>query len=132
MSSIESPRNVQNSIGMEVIHLVIEDAEVAKLRNGPVEPTFEIRCKGKTYPCNPEPATDSAMIEFDGFSNARFVGFLELQCSDENNLLPAIIDFIHGKSLLIDTANAHDLMVLADELGIPVISMHAKRLLNDL
>lgn len=45
-------------------------------------------------------------------------------------LYKLVVAFLHGNSLNIDNSNAHDLAVVAQELGIPLIENYAKRLLK--
>ena len=112
---------------MDIVHLMIEDEEVMKLRGmSTVEPTFEIHHKGKIYPCNPIPAVESAHFVFEGYNCTKALGFLELHNEDKKHLLPSIIGFLHGKSLLIEPSNATEMREIAQELGMPMIEEYAR------
>ncbi|EAY19993.1 hypothetical protein TVAG_402480 [Trichomonas vaginalis G3] len=112
---------------MEVVQLIIEDENVLKLRGlQNIEPTFEIRHEGKSYPCNPIPAVESAHLIFEGFVNTKALGFIELHNEDKKHLLPSIISFLHGNTLRIEQSNAMDMKDIAQELGIPLIEEYAR------
>ena len=112
---------------MDIVHLMIEDEEVMKLRAmSTVEPTFEIHHKGKVFPCNPIPAVESAHFVFEGYNCTKALGFLELHNEDKKHLLPSIIGFLHGKSLLIEPSNAAEMREIAQELGMPLIEEYAR------
>jgi len=113
-----------------MVHLAIEDENVAKLRSMTnIEPTFQIIHKGKIYPCNPIPAVESAHIVFEGYSSAKAIGYMELVYEDKKNLLQSVISFLHGKSLIINPENAQELLEISAELGIPSICDHASNCL---
>lgn len=115
---------------MEVVQLIIEDENVMKLRGLPnIEPTFEIRHKGKSFPCNPIPAVESAHLIFEGYTNTKALGFIELHNEDKKHLLPSIISFLHGNTLRIEQGNAMDMRDIAQELGIPLIEEYARNCL---
>ena len=53
------------------------------------------------------------------------MGILKLNVEDKKELIPVIIDFLHGKPLVIDTNNAKDLCEMAHNLGIPMLEEYA-------
>lgn len=116
---------------MDIVHLSIEDVSVAQLAKAEkIEPTFEIHYNGAVFPCNPIPAVEHAHLVFQGYKETKALGFFELHTEDKNNIIPAIIDFLHGKELIISPFQAENMAAIASELGIPLIEKYANNCKN--
>lgn len=117
---------------METIMLNMEVSDVKNMQSKEIEPTFEIRNNGKNYKCDPIPATTKSKLVFEAYEKTKLTGYFDLKFNDEKELLPSIIDFLHGGTLIIDTGNAKHMHELAMELGIPLIVEYSSYIVSQM
>jgi hypothetical protein len=80
-------------------------------------PIFKIlNGEGRSYPCDPTAAVDSANLIFEFFTAARVIGYVRINVRDDIDATAAISNFLHGRPLVITMENAHVYFELASAL----------------